>query len=871
MKIWNFFNSSIQRKLLLSFILVVLVFGVIVIPIAYYSASNALTTESFEAVRALAATRQSQFIQWIDDLRVNMLALSHNEAVITASRAFRNTIDTSQELGLTNEARLSSLGDAFIGQPDLVDAEDLSSPYRAVHQRFHQFFRDLQLVYGYSDILLVNVAGDVIYSSNKNADVFSNIVDGQYSNTGLGDAVQQVLSAGENHEQDFMVFVDFSNYPVTGEPTAFIASSLNGENEFLGVLVYAIPIELIEEILNFRVGFGETGESYVIGSDNLPRSNLALQGIEGSAVLNPLAVVSTDVVNAALDGEENVGFNSNYRGVDVLSAWQPVILEEPNAYGSDGVTWALVSEITVAEAIAPANELILYMGLGLAAGGAVVLVLSFAISRQIAVPIVELTHSVERVSQGDFKLDLKIHSQDEIGLLSKAFLVMGEELNDLISNLGFRVAERTRDIEVASNVAREISNELDLAKLLPSIVEQTREGFDLYHVSIYLYAPETEQLLYTGGTGEVGVLMGEAGWKFHINDKSGIVPQAGRSKEAVLVSDTRSSVVHYANQWLPDTRSELALPIMLRDQLIGVLDLQSTKLDAFDEGDLRVMTSLVQQLAIAIQNARLYANQVRISEGLRKVDRMKTEFMANMSHELRTPLNPIINYPIFLNRGDFGPVTEQQIYYIEDIRISGNYLLQMINDVLDQAKIESGTMTLFVEEIDVRKCVTEAVKMGDIHNEKLVRDGEEKNYKMIVEVADGLPLVVADEKCVTQVLVNFVTNAVKATETGFIRISVNATDKDLVIKVQDTGRGILPEHFEQIFKPFEQVNEGKAKRSGTGLGLPISKRLVEAHFGQISVESIFGEGATFTATLPLRHPDLELALHQSKTIAVSSI
>jgi signal transduction histidine kinase/HAMP domain-containing protein len=863
MNIWKFFESSIQRKLLLSFILVVLVFGVIVLPIAYYGASDALTTESIEAVSALATTRESQFTQWIDDLRVNLLALSHNEAVVTASRAFRNTIDTSQELGLTNETRLASLADAFVGQPELTDAIDLSSPYRAVHQRFHSFFRDTQLVYGYSDVILTNIAGDIIYSSNKNPDVFTNLANGEYSDSGLGDAVQQVLRAGANEEREFIVFVDFSIYPATGEPTAFIASSIYGDQEFLGALVYAIPISLIEEILNFRVGFGETGESYVIGSDNLPRSNIELDGIEGNVVLNPEAHISTEAVNAALNGEQSVGFTRNYRGVDVLSAWQPIVLELPNSYGSDGVIWALVSEITVAEAISPANQLILLMGLGLLAGTGVVLVLSFVISRQISGPIIQLTKSVEKVSERDFDLNLEIRGQDEMGLLGKAFVLMSKEINGLIGNLEHRVAERTRDLEVAAAVSREVSNELDLNALLPSIAERTRTGFGLYHVSVYLFDPETQLLVYTSGTGEAGQRMGDNRWTFHLNDRFGLVPQAARSKQAILVNDVTLSDVHFVNQWLPDTRSELALAMMFRDELIGVLDLQSTEINAFSEEDLRVLTSLVQQLAIAIQNARLYAEQVEVSEQLRNVDRMKSEFLARMSHELRTPLNSIINFTKFVIRGYYDDDPETKEKMLTDVVKSAEHLLDMINDILDMSKIESGTMQLFIEEVRIQDAIDAAVSMGD--SEIKARD---KTIEILLDVPSDLPSIFADKRCLKQVLINFVTNAVKFTDDGTVKIVVKTVDDMVFISVTDTGCGIPSDQLDLVFRPFEQTEEGKSQGTGTGLGLPISKRLVEAHHGKILVESVVGQGSTFTAIFPIRDSELELALIESRGVAV---
>ena len=216
-----------------------------------------------------------------------------------------------------------------------------------------------------------------------------------------------------------------------------------------------------------------------------------------------------------------------------------------------------------------------------------------------------------------------------------------------------------------------------------------------------------------------------------------------------------------------------------------------------------------------------------------------------MSHELRTPLNAIIGFSEVLIERMFGELNEKQEEYLKDIFSSGRHLLSLINDILDLSKIEAGKMELELTSFDLPAAMENALT--------LVK-GRAGNHGIALglEVDRRLGEVIADERKIKQVLVNLLSNAVKFTpEGGRVEVRAAPANGGVEIAVSDTGIGIAPEDQEAIFEEFRQVGTDYArKREGTGLGLALTRRIVELHGGRIWVKSEVGRGSTFTFTLP---------------------
>jgi signal transduction histidine kinase len=259
-----------------------------------------------------------------------------------------------------------------------------------------------------------------------------------------------------------------------------------------------------------------------------------------------------------------------------------------------------------------------------------------------------------------------------------------------------------------------------------------------------------------------------------------------------------------------------------------------------------VVDWVVQRIAaVALDQRRSRLELEEASARLEVVNSHKREFLAATSHELRTPLNAIIGFSDVLSEQVYGPLNERQAEYVEDIRASGQHLLGLIGDVLDLAKVESGRVELQITEVDLATLLAGAV---NLFKEQAAR----RSVELLLQT-DGPVRIEADERKLRQVVVNLIANAVEHTPTGGrVRVRARSERDRIEVSVTDTGAGIAPEDQERIFEAYEQGSRpGKA---GTGLGLAVARRLVEAHGGRLHLRSALGAGSTFAFTLSRSHP-----------------
>ncbi|HLG08058.1 MAG TPA: ATP-binding protein [Gaiellaceae bacterium] len=278
-----------------------------------------------------------------------------------------------------------------------------------------------------------------------------------------------------------------------------------------------------------------------------------------------------------------------------------------------------------------------------------------------------------------------------------------------------------------------------------------------------------------------------------------------------------------------------------RDELGGLAD-ELNGMAASLQASVQSLERKVEERTRELQKA--LAELSRKSRQLEVASEHKSHFLANMSHELRTPLNAIIGFSQVLRQRLFGPINEKQEEYLDDILSSGNHLLSLINDVLDLSKVEAGQIELEVAAFSLREALERGVVM--------VREPATKHgVQLSLELAPGVDLVTGDERRLRQVIFNLLSNAVKFTpEDGSVIVATSHVDGEVRVSVTDTGPGIAPEDRERIFEEFQQTDVGVQQSEGTGLGLALSKRLVELHGGRIWVESEAGHGSRFVFTLP---------------------
>lgn len=253
----------------------------------------------------------------------------------------------------------------------------------------------------------------------------------------------------------------------------------------------------------------------------------------------------------------------------------------------------------------------------------------------------------------------------------------------------------------------------------------------------------------------------------------------------------------------------------------------------------------------ALERKRLRDEQREREAQYRRVEeasRLKSAFLATMSHELRTPLNAVIGFAELLHDGKVGPVSAEQRECLGDILASARHLLQLINDVLDLSKVESGKMEFRPEPVDPPSVVAEV-------RAALRGVAEAKRIPVAVEIAPGLGEVTTDPAKLRQVLYNYLSNALKFTpEEGQVTVRVGPEGAEAFrLEVEDTGIGIRPEDLGRLFAEFQQLETGAARRyPGTGLGLALTRRIVEAQGGRVGVRSAPGQGSVFFAILPRR-------------------
>ncbi|MBI5959701.1 MAG: GAF domain-containing protein [Chloroflexi bacterium] len=507
--------------------------------------------------------------------------------------------------------------------------------------------------------------------------------------------------------------------------------------------------------------------------------------------------------------------------------------------GQEGLYWALFSLRPLDDVLSPARQQQNTLILALVIVGAVVTLAAFVFARSLNRPIVQLTRSSALIAGGNLKARVNIQRADEIGDLAQTFNSMTDQLSELIDHLEERVTDRTRDLQIAADVSRQITTVLDIDQLLQQVVALATQSFNLSAAFVFRLDEKEETLVRSAGVDAAGnILAAGPLMNIPLNAPSNTVALAASRRQAIKVNEVTALPAPLA-----DTRSELAIPLVLGEHLLGVFDLHAKESHRFSDDDLRVLTSLAEQITIAVRNAQLFAETQAARQAAEQASKVKSQFLANMSHELRTPLNAILNFTGFVVDGVLGPVTDEQSDSLNKVINSGQHLLSLINDILDLTKIEIGMMELFVQEVDVNAALDSSLSTA----KGLVKD---KPITIQTEIEPGMPIIMGDKRRIRQILLNLISNAVKFTTQGSITIFAHHRDGEIHLAVRDTGIGIPEDRAHMVFDTFQQAHD-LVDAPGTGLGMPITKAFVEAHGGRIWFKSQVGVGTTFFITLPV--------------------
>ncbi len=449
-----------------------------------------------------------------------------------------------------------------------------------------------------------------------------------------------------------------------------------------------------------------------------------------------------------------------------------------------------------------------------------------------------------------YKIPLKEENEEIFAILTISRDIteqkrLEDELKQYRQHLEKLVTDRTHRLELIANLSRHLNAIFDLDKLLIELVKEVKENLRYDYVQVYLIDEETGDLVMKEGTGEDGQRLKENG--YCIPKGQSIASTVAWTNNPLFINNLPEASSFLPDTWLPNTKSELAVPLHKGDDVIGVLDVQCEALNRFTTEDVFMVRSIADQASVAIDNAQLLAERQATIVKLRELDRAKSQFLTMMSHELRTPLNSILGFADLLLLGISGDLSNDIRNDVQLIYNSGQHLLAIINDVLDISKIEAGMIELVLEPLDVRDVINDVLAAASV----MVQD---KPVEVKADMSDDLPDIYADRTRLKQILLNLVDNAIKFTSKGNVIIKVcNDTEPNNIrFSVKDTGTGIMLEKQKDIFEQFQQADMSNMREyGGIGLGLAICQRLVLMHEGKIGVKSQTGVGSEFFFTIPI--------------------
>jgi two-component system sensor histidine kinase/response regulator len=661
----------------------------------------------------------------------------------------------------------------------------------------------------------------------------------------------------------------------TGKLTTTCATPLyEADGRFIGVLGFDLLLTTIQEDL-LTVDIGRNGYAFlvnnigeVIVSPDMAAGDVAWD--ETFSQENLLASESAElrsIALAMLNREEGVRV-FDYEGIPAYLAYAPI------ASAGWSVGLVIPAEDIEAPALAAGqqigqsqdrlrNQLLLVLGLIATAVSLAAFVLGISLTR----PILSLYRGAQRVARGKLDERLPPAGNDEIGQLVNAFNSMTSSLQEKVGEL----EEHAEQLATLNEVSNQLKQILDLSRLLQTIPQVVCRRFGFDRAALYLVEGDVLRVVaaaFGEENNKQATYFIEVANSRPIKLNSATVEaDVIRSRKAIIVTNPWSHPrVDQTKQAASDSASYVQVPIFGGEgNVIGLLsaDMRHSERQVQPQDAGRLLT-FANMVGLTIENARLYNDLERQvasrTEELRAAldraqlaDRRKSDFLAAVSHDLRTPLNAIIGFSTVLLDDLDGPLTAMQREDITSIHRNGRFLLHLINELLDLARIEAGHMVLECHPLVLEPLMNEVIDTV----QALMRG---RGIQLQQMITSQIPAVDADADRVRQIMFNLLSNAVKFTERGTITVSAQAVDEVnaagriqqfVAISVRDTGIGIPPELHEHIFTEFSQVHGRRSRVRGTGLGLAIVKRLVEAHNGRIWVESTPGVGSTFIFTLPL--------------------
>ncbi len=418
-----------------------------------------------------------------------------------------------------------------------------------------------------------------------------------------------------------------------------------------------------------------------------------------------------------------------------------------------------------------------------------------------------------------------------------AMAVNGVRLVQELESRSAELAKNVEQLEALREIGEAVSSSLDVDHVLSTIVMHAVALSGTDGGSIMEYS-DRERCFMVRSVYRTDSSVVDRLRSIRIELDETLVGRAALERRPIAVHDLDAVHLDPHLKILHDAgwRSLVAVPMLREDQIVGSLIVRRKRTGDFTDEILDLLETFASQSALALLNARLFRELEEQSVELELASRHKSEFLASMSHELRTPLNAVLGFSEVLLERMFGDINERQEEYLRDIHGSGQHLLELLNEILDLSKVEAGRMDLEYSSFGLRPLLELAASML---RERAALHG----IDLAIETADDVGPVYADELRLKQVLLNLITNAVKFTgDGGSVLVRAVREGTEILITVTDTGIGVPEADRERIFESFQQGGRGSSREEGTGLGLTLSRRIVELLGGRMWLETQVGRG-----------------------------
>ncbi len=589
----------------------------------------------------------------------------------------------------------------------------------------------------------------------------------------------------------------------------------------LGVVVAEIDTTELYALLLDRSGMGDTGETYIVNGNGFFISPSRF--LDNSILLAKKN--TTQNVTECLNNKDNdpniVKFYTDYRGIQTIGTH--------NYISETG--WCLITKMDKSEYLAENTNLLEIVIFIFLCGLTLFTIFGFIFSKKITEPIVALTKGVKIIEAGDLNHKVSINTKDETGELSVAFDNMTDKFREIYDNFEDKIKQRTSQLEQSNKEMSERNHDL----------EETRKA--IQNILDDVAADKIKQDVLLAGVGE-GIIA---------TDKSTNIIFVNKAAEDVLGFSYQELIGRKYSSVVKSVDSHGAT-IEDSDRIINKVLKTGLSIKTDVQADLYYVKRNGSTFPVAITvtpiiQKKELTGEICVFRDITKeknIDRMKTEFISLASHQLRTPLSAIKWYLEMLIDGDAGELQKEQMEFINNINLSNERMIELVNSLLNVSRIESGRIIIDPQPTDIKELINNTVF-------ELTQKFEQKEIRPLLSINQNLPEIDIDKKLIRQVFLNLLSNAIKYTPTGGeISIFISKDSKDLITQITDNGYGIPAKDAARVFTKFYRgENIIKTETDGNGLGLYLVKAIVESSGGKIWYESEEGKGTTFWFSLPL--------------------